>query len=206
MSQAFYGIVFPEIVMISSIRNIFLTGLMILIPISATVFVIYWMFTSIDDLLGPFLHKVVGFYFPGLSWLFLIALIFFIGALGKFAIGNKLIEAMENFICRIPIARTIYSAVKEASKAILVSETEKIKGVVLVEYPRKGIYAIGFTTGARIEEAEQKVGKKFVNVFIPTSPNPTSGLVVLVPEEELIYLDISVEEALKVIISGGFTM
>ncbi len=191
--------------MISTIRNIFLTGLLILIPISATIFVIYWMFATIDDLLKPFLHKVIGFHFPGLSWIFLIILIFLVGALGRFAIGNKLIEAVENFMRRIPIVRTIYSAVKEASKAILISETEKIKGVVLVEYPRKGVYAIGFTTGARIEEAEQKIGKKFVNVFIPTSPNPTSGLVILVPEEELIYLDISVEEALKVIISGGFT-
>ena len=189
----------------STVRNVFLTGLLILIPISATIFVIYWMFTTIDESLRPFLCKMVGFYFPGLSWLFLIALIFLVGILGKFAIGNKLIEAIENLMQKIPIVRTIYSAVKEASKAILVSETEKIKGVVLVEYPRKGIYAIGFTTGARIEETEQKIGKKFVNVFIPTSPNPTSGLVVLVPEEELIYLDISVEEALKVIISGGFT-
>jgi uncharacterized membrane protein len=187
------------------VSNVFLTGLLILIPISGTIFVIYWMFTTIDESLRPFLCKMVGFYFPGLSWLFLIALIFLVGILGKFAIGNKLIGAIENLMQKIPIVRTIYSAVKEASKAILVSETEKIKGVVLVEYPRRGIYAIGFTTGARIEETEQKIGKKFVNVFIPTSPNPTSGLVVLVPEEELIYLDISVEEALKVIISGGFT-
>jgi uncharacterized membrane protein len=106
---------------------------------------------------------------------------------------------------RIPIVRTIYTATKEASKAILVSETERIKGVVLVEYPRKGIYAIGFTTGAKIEDSNKKTGKKMINVFIPTSPNPTSGYVILVPEEDLIYLDISVEDALKVIISGGFT-
>ncbi|AEA46206.1 DUF502 domain-containing protein [Archaeoglobus veneficus] len=189
----------------SELRNTFLAGLLILIPLLATVYVVYWTFTFVDNLLKPALLKIIGFYFPGLSWIALVALIFALGALGRFAIGNKVIEATENFLRKIPVVRTIYSAAKEASKAILVSETERIKGVVLVEYPRKGIYAIGFTTGTRMDEAIEKTGKKLVNVFIPTSPNPTSGLVVLVPEEELIYLDMSVEDALRVVISGGFT-
>jgi uncharacterized membrane protein len=189
----------------SKLRSIFLTGLLIFIPISATLYIVYWTFSYIDNLLKPFLQKAIGFYFPGLSWIFLLALIFALGFFGRFAVGNKLIEMVERFMRRIPIVRTIYAATKEASKAILVSETEKIKGVVLIEYPRKGIYAIGFTTGAEINEAKLKTGKNLINIFIPTSPNPTSGLVLLVPEEELTYLDLTVEEALKVIISGGFT-
>ena len=189
----------------SALRNILLTGLLIFIPISATIFITYWTFTYIDNLIKPIVVRATGFYFPGLSWIFLIGIIFILGIIGRFTIGNRVVNSIENLMRKIPVVRTIYTATKEASKAILVSETERIKGVVLVEYPRKGIYAIGFTTGAEIKEANEKTGKKTVNVFIPTSPNPTSGYVVLVPEEELIYLDISVEDALKVIIPGGFT-
>lgn len=189
----------------SALRNILLTGLLIFIPISATIFITYWTFTYIDNLIKPIVVRATGFYFPGLSWIFLIGIILILGIIGRFTIGNRVVNSIENLMRKIPVVRTIYTATKEASKAILVSETERIKGVVLVEYPRKGIYAIGFTTGAEIKEANEKTGKKTVNVFIPTSPNPTSGYVVLVPEEELIYLDISVEDALKVIISGGFT-
>jgi uncharacterized membrane protein len=164
-----------------------------------------WTFNYIDNLIKPIVIKATGFYFPGLSWVFLFAIIFFLGVVGRFAIGNRIVNSVEEMMRKIPVVRTIYTATKEASKAILVSETERIKGVVLVEYPRKGIYTLGFTTGAHIEEANRKTGIKTVNVFIPTSPNPTSGYVVLIPEEELIYLDVSVEQALKVIISGGFT-
>ncbi len=189
----------------ASLRSTFLTGLIILIPLLATIYIIYWTFTFVDNLLKPLLVKFVGFYFPGLSWLILILFIFFVGLLGRFTIGNRVISATENFMRKVPVVRTIYSAAKEASRAIFVSETEKIKGVVLVEYPRKGIYAIGFTTGAEVKEASESVGKKLINVFVPTAPNPTSGFVLFVPEDELIYLDMKVEDALKVIISGGFS-
>ncbi|MFP3908916.1 MAG: DUF502 domain-containing protein [Halobacteriota archaeon] len=189
----------------SALRSIFLTGLLIFIPISATILIVYWTFNYIDDLIKPLVVKALGFYFPGLSWLLLIALIFVLGVIGKFTLGNRLVASVENMMQRIPFVRTIYTATKEASKAILVSETEKIKGVVLVEFPRKGIYALGFTTGAEVFGIDKKIEKRTVNVFVPTSPNPTSGYVLLVPEEDLIYLDMAVEDALKVIISGGFT-
>jgi uncharacterized membrane protein len=140
-----------------------------------------------------------------MGWLVIVLLIFFLGLLGRFTLGSRIIEAIEAQLRKIPIIRTIYVGVKEATKAILVSETEKLKGVVLVEYPRNGIYTLGFTTGAIIEEAREKTGKKLINVFVPTSPNPTSGFVILIPEEDVIYLKLKVEDALKVIISGGFT-
>lgn len=190
--------------MVSTFRNIFFTGLLVFIPISATIFIIYWTFTYIDNLVKPLVLKTLGFYYPGMSWLFLISIILILGVIGRFAIGNRLVDSVENMMKKIPVVRTIYTATKEASKAILVSETERIKGVVLIEYPRKGIYAIGFTTGSDIRESNKTVGKKTMNVFIPTSPNPTSGYVILVPEEDVKYLDITVEDALKIIISGGF--
>ncbi len=190
---------------LSEIRNTFLTGLLILIPLATTFYIVYWTFTTLDNLMRPEISKVLGFYIPGLSLLTLLTFVFALGVFGRLTVGKKLIDFVESKLMKIPVLRTVYSATKEASKAILVSETEKIKGVVLVEYPRKGVYAIGFTTGGTIPSACKKTGKKLLNVFIPTSPNPTSGLVVLVPEDELIYLDMSVEDALRVVISGGFT-
>lgn len=189
----------------SVLRNIFLTGLLIFIPISATIFVVYWSFSYIDGLIKPLVVEAVGFHFPGLSWLLLIALIFVLGVVGKFALGNKLVNGLENMLQRIPFVRTVYTATKEASKAILVSDTETIKGVVLVEFPRKGVYTLGFTSGAEVYGIDEKVGKRTVNVFVPTSPNPTSGYILLVPEDDLVYLDMAVEDAFKVILSGGFT-
>jgi uncharacterized membrane protein len=188
----------------SEIKNIFITGLLIFIPISATLFIIFWVFRYIEDIIHPYLTPS-GYYIPGMGWLVIVLLIFFLGLLGRFTLGSRIIEAIEAQLRKIPIIRTIYVGVKEATKAILVSETEKLKGVVLVEYPRKGIYTLGFTTGAIIEEAREKTGKKLINVFVPTSPNPTSGFVILIPEEDVIYLKLKVEDALKVIISGGFT-
>jgi uncharacterized membrane protein len=188
----------------SEIKNIFITGLLIFIPISATLFIIFWVFRYIEDIIHPYLTPS-GYYIPGMGWLVIVLLIFFLGLLGRFTLGSRIIEAIEAQLRKIPIIRTIYVGVKEATKAILVSETEKLKGVVLVEYPRNGIYTLGFTTGAIIEEAREKTGKKLINVFVPTSPNPTSGFVILIPEEDVIYLKLKVEDALKVIISGGFT-
>ncbi len=187
------------------IRNTFLTGLLILIPLATTAYIVYWTFTTLDNFLRPEVSKFFGFYIPGMSILTLTAVIFLLGVFGRMTVGRKLIEFVESKLMKVPVLRTVYSATKEASKAILVSETERIKGVVLVEYPRKGVYAIGFTTGGEIPNASEKTGKRLLNVFIPTSPNPTSGLVVLVPEDEVIYLDMSVEDALRVVISGGFT-
>ncbi len=187
------------------IRNTFLTGLIILIPLATTAYIVYWTFTTLDNFLRPEISRIFGFYIPGMSLLTLAAMIFLLGVFGRMTVGKKLIDFVESKLMKVPVLRTVYSATKEASKAILVSEAERIKGVVLVEYPRKGVYAIGFTTGGEIPNASEKTGKRLLNVFIPTSPNPTSGLVVLVPEEEVIYLDMSVEDALRVVISGGFT-
>jgi uncharacterized membrane protein len=186
------------------VKNTFITGLLIFIPISATLFIIFWVFRYIEEFLQPYLTQS-GHYYPGMGWLLIIAIIFLLGILGRFTLGNRLIEFTESQLRKIPIIRTIYIGVKEATKAILVSETEKLKGVVLIQYPRKGVYTLGFTTGAVIEEAREVTGKNLINVFVPTSPNPTSGFVILVPEEEVIYLKLRVEDALKVVISGGFT-
>ncbi len=186
------------------LKSIFITGLLIFIPLSATLLIIYYSISFLEGLFLKTAGKFIG-YFPGMGLIFLIAIILLLGVIGRFAFGQKVIEYLENTFRKIPILRTIYEAVKEATKAMLTSEAEKIKGVVLIEYPRKGVYAIGFTTGKSVEEACKAVKKELINVFIPTSPNPTSGIVLLVPKEEVTFLDMSVEDAMKIIISGGFS-
>ncbi|AKG90807.1 hypothetical protein GAH_01920 [Geoglobus ahangari] len=190
--------------MLERLRNTFITGLLIFLPLATTVFIIYWAVMAVENLMSPAI-RASPYYFPGMSVLLLVLVILALGAFGTHAIGQKAILKVEQWLKRVPIVRTVYVGVKEALKAVVESDVERLKGVVLVEYPRKGVYAIGFTSGSRIEVAEKSTGKRLVNVFIPTSPNPTSGLVVLVPEDELIYLDISVEEAMKIVISGGFS-
>jgi len=190
--------------MIEKIRRTFIAGLLIFLPLAITVFIVYWAVMYTENLLKP-IFLGTPYYFPGMSVLFLILLIFLLGILGTHAIGQRAIVRLERALRSVPILRTVYTGVKEALKALVESDVERLKGVVLVEYPRKGVYAIGFTSGSRIENAEKESGKRLVNVFIPTSPNPTSGIVVLVPEDEIIYLDIGVEEAMKIIISGGFS-
>ena len=191
--------------MLKALRDTLIAGLAIFLPIAATMIVLYLSFKWVESLVSPAVSKIAGFYVPGLSLLLLFSIILTLGVLSRFALGRKLLEKLESSLLKIPMLRTIYSATKEAVKVLIEKEAEKIRGVVLIEYPRKGIYAIGFTSGRSIEAACERTGKRLVNVFVPTSPNPTSGLVVLVPEDELIYLDISVEEAMKIIISGGFS-
>jgi uncharacterized membrane protein len=188
-----------------NLREAFVTGLLVLVPIAATFFIIYWVVSLIERTISPFISAVFGFYFPGLGLALLLLLILMTGFFARIALFNRVITVFENALVKIPVIRTVYSGVKEASRSVFFSEPERLKGVVLLEYPRKGVFALGFTTGAEVEEACEATGKKLVNVFIPTSPNPTSGLVLLVPEEEMTYLDMSVEDAMKVVISGGFS-
>ncbi len=190
--------------MLDRIRNAFVTGLLIFLPLATTVFIVYWTLRTVEDLLRP-VFSMSPFYFPGFSIVILLLTILILGFIGNHAIGQRVILKVEDALRKIPLIRTVYTGVREAIRALLTSDVESLKGVVLVEYPRKGVYALGFTSGSKIGKAEEATGKKLVNVFIPTSPNPTSGLVVLVPESEIIYLDMSVEDAMKIIISGGFS-
>ena len=190
--------------MFDRLKSAFITGLLIFIPLATTIFIVYWSLTTVEGFLRPVFYKT-PYYFPGFSLVILFVTILVLGFAGTHAIGQKLILKMENSLKKIPLIRTVYSGVREAIRALITTDFERLRGVVLLEYPRKGVYAIGFTSGSRIDEACKITGRKLVNVFIPTSPNPTSGLVILVPEDELIYLDINVEDAMKIIISGGFS-
>lgn len=190
------------------IKRNFLAGILVLLPISLTIYVIVFLFKLVDRFLGYLPTKYnpqtyLPFHIPGLGFILLVFIIFFIGLLVRNYIGHKLVDMWEQLVGRIPFIRSIYIATKQLAETIFLKTNTNLKRVVLVEYPRKGLYALGFTTGITKGEIQDKTHKKVINVFVPTTPNPTSGFYLLVPEEDLKYLEMAVEDAFKLLISGG---
>lgn len=196
---------------VQKLRNLFITGLVIFIPLAVTVYVLWVTFNILDGFLRPLVTTVFGKAFPGrsllpgLSLLVTLFLVLTIGAFARAAIGKSIFDYLDQSVLRIPIVRSIYSTIKGASTAFLMPKQGGFKSVVLVEYPRKRSYALAFTTGLSAGEVQEKTAEKTVNVFVPTSPNPTSGFFLMVPEKDLIPLNMSVEDALKFVVSGGLS-
>jgi len=188
-------------------RN-FWAGILVLVPISLTIYVIVIIFRAVDRILAYLPTKYnpqtyLPFPVPGLGLIFAFLIIMLVGFIARNYIGSKIIELWEGLVNKIPFIRSIYVATKHLIETIFLKTDQNFKRVVLVEYPRKGVYALAFTTGMSKGEIQNKTHKNVVNVFVPTTPNPTSGFYLLVPEEELIFLDMNVEDAFKLIISGG---
>ncbi len=190
------------------LRNFFITGLAVTVPLTATAYIVWAVFRFLDGILSPFLKLIIGEekYVSGIGFFLTLFLITAVGALTTIAIGKRMVTFFEDILTRIPLVRGIYSTFKEASDAFLVHKpSDGSRGVVLVEYPRKGIYTIGLMTAVTVKEIQDKTHEPVVNIFIPTSPNPTSGMLILVPEDSVIPLDMTTEEGLKLIVSGGFS-
>ncbi len=192
-----------------NLKSIFLTGLLIFVPLAVTSYVLVAVFEMLDSILRPFMVILIGrtgseAYIPGISIFVLFLLITLLGAFARFTVGAKIVGLFETSIMRIPIVKGVYSTVKHASSAFI-SQKSSYMGVVMIEYPRKGVYTIGLTTAIGVKEIQDKTREKMINVFVPTSPNPTSGFLLMVPEKEVIKLDMSVDDGLKLVISGGFS-
>jgi len=140
---------------------------------------------------------------PGLGFILAVILISAVGLLTRNFAGRKVVQLGEKMVDRIPLVRIIYSGVKQLLEAFFVQKTAAFRRVALLEYPRRGVYVIGFITGESRGEVQRKTDKNMINVFVPTTPNPTSGFYVLIPEDELVALDMTIEDAFKLIISGG---
>ena len=185
-------------------RNYFFTGVVVLIPIGITLYFTLFLI----GISSKFLPKEINpnhylpYDIPGAEIIISIFLITLIGWLSLSFIGRKLLEILNNILKRIPILRTIYSALSQMTETFTKGESGK-KNVVLIEYPRKGMWAVGFATKDNTGEITNKTKKNLVNVFIPTTPNPTSGFLLMFPKEEIIYLDMTFEEASKFIVSAG---
>ena len=186
------------------IRNYFIAGVVVLIPIGITVYFTLFIISISSKILPNEINPnhYLPYNIPGVEILITIILITIIGWLSLSFLGRKMLLLFNNILKRIPILRTIYSAIGQMTESFTTSSKDK-KNVVLVEYPRKGSWAVGFATKDNVGEISDKTKKKLVNVFIPTTPNPTSGFLLMIPKDEIIYLDLTFEEASKFIVSAG---
>ncbi len=189
---------------ITRLRNNFIAGVVVLIPIGITVYLTLFIIKISSKILPKELNpnNYLPYDIPGVEIIISIILITFIGWLSLSFIGKKLLEIFNNILKKIPILRTIYSAFEQMLDMFTKSD-KKTKNVVLVEYPRKGSWAVGFATKENKSEISHKSKQNLVNVFVPTTPNPTSGFLLMFPKEEVIYLDMSFEEASRFIVSAG---
>ena len=189
---------------LTKLRNNFIAGVVVLIPIGITIYLTLFIVRISSKILPKELNpnNYLPYNLPGVEILISIILITFIGWLSLSFLGKKLLEVFNGILKRIPILRTIYSAFEQMLEMFTKGEENK-KNVVLVEYPRKGSWAIGFVTKENVGEISNKIKRNLVNVFVPTTPNPTSGFLLMFPKEEVIYLDISFEEASRFIVSAG---
>ena len=186
------------------IRNYFITGAIVLIPIGITIYLTLFIIRVSSNFLPQKINpnNYLPFDIPGIEILITIILITLIGSLSLSFLGKKVLEIFNNILKKIPILRTIYSAVGQLTESFTQSNNSK-KSVVILEYPRKGIWVVGFSTKDNKGEISKKTKEDLVNVFVPTTPNPTSGFLLMVPKKDLIYLDMSFEEASKFIVSAG---
>jgi len=184
-------------------RELFAVGLAVVLPLLVTYLLLRFLFESLDGLLDPIIQGLLGRRIPGLGFLATVAIIFLIGTLTTNIVGRKLVAMTEGLLLRIPLVKNIYGASKQLFDALTLPGKGAFREVVMLEYPRQGLYALGFITATQAEGFQDLVGEKTVNVFIPTAPNPTSGFFLVVPERSVIPVPISMEEALKLIVSGG---
>lgn len=191
------------------LRGYLLAGILVTAPISITIYLTYVFLTFIDNRVSKILpeewHSTVyaGTTVPGLG--LIIAVMFFI-VVGWFAtnfLGRMVIRVAEYVVNRMPIIRTLYNATKQIFETVMASKSSAFRDVVMFEYPRKGIWVLGFVTGVSEGEVQRITADETVNVFLPTTPNPTSGFLLFIPRKDLIYMEMSVEQAIKLVVSGG---
>jgi uncharacterized membrane protein len=186
------------------LRNYFFTGVVVLIPIGFTLYLTKVLIKISSKLIPTEINPNTYLHFsiPGLEIILTIMFITIVGGLSLSFLGKKFLQIVDELFKKIPILRTIYSAIGQMTDSFTQKKNSK-KSVVLVEYPRKGTWAVGFATKDNKGEMKKKTKRNLVNVFVPTTPNPTSGFLLMFPKEDVIYLDISFEEASKFIVSAG---
>ncbi len=193
----------------TKLQRYFLAGLVAVVPISMTVLVVRWTIALMDQLLLRFVPErywpeaLFGFAVPGIGLLATFLLILLAGVLVTNYFGRSLLHLSERLMSRIPLVKGIFSLFKQVAVTVLSADRESFRKVVLIEYPRRGIWSVGFVTGVSQGEVQRLVDQRTINVFMPTTPNPTSGYYILVPEEDALELDMTVDDAFKLIISGG---
>ena len=186
------------------LRNYFLAGIVVLVPIGFTLYLTIFLIKISSKLLPNEINpnNYLPFSIPGLEILLSVIIIIIVGGISLSFFGKRIVSLINDIFKKIPILRTIYSAIGQMTQSFTSTGKDK-KSVVLVEYPKKGSWAVGFATKENEGEISKKVNKQMINVFVPTTPNPTSGFLLMYPKDEVIYLDMSFEEASKFIVSAG---
>ena len=193
------------------LRNVFLTGFLVTLPIALTVFILNFLFKSLDALSPIFTHWLIvlgaplpeGYRVPFLGVIMTFTIVFFVGALTTNIFGNKLLQFWEGVVEKIPFVRRIYKGTKQVVSSFATMDTKSFTKVVLIEFPRKGAHAIAFVTGKTRGELQRLTSDNHINIFIPTTPNPTSGFIIFADPSEVIELDMTIEEGIKYVVSGG---
>ena len=190
----------------AKIRNNFIAGIVVLIPIGITLYLTLFLVRISGKVIPKEINpnNYLPFDIPGVEILIALLVITIIGWLSLSFLGKKFFELFNNILKKIPILRTIYSAIGQMTESFTKSDNKQ-KSVVLLEYPRKGVWAVGFATKENEGIIKDNINEEIINVFVPTTPNPTSGFLLMVPKKDLIYLDVSFEQASKFIVSAGTT-
>jgi uncharacterized membrane protein len=195
--------------LLKKLRTAFLTGLIVIVPVVFTYWIVLWLFNLADGLLAGFLDFLGSVFpgfrlnIPGLGAVLTLSIILGMGVLATNLLGRRLIRIGEDLLLRLPVVRSVYQTMKQITDALLSQNHAAFKHVVMVEYPRKGLWTIGFVTAEMGGEVRDLAGEEVINVFFPTTPNPTSGWLAVVPRKDVAFLRMSVEEGLKLVISGG---
>jgi len=192
----------------TTLKSVFLTGLLVLVPLAITLWVLGLVIGTMDQTLlllpeswQP--ERVVGFHLPGVGAVLTIAFIFIVGLLTQNFVGQKLVKWWDAILRHIPVVGPLYTSVKQVSDTLLSSSGNAFRKALLIEYPRKGSYTIGFLTGIPGGDVLNHLGEEHVSVYVPTTPNPTSGFFLMMPKSEVVELDMTVDAALKYIVSMG---
>ncbi len=182
-----------------TLRKQFLDGLKVIIPLGVTIFILVWIFGKIDSILQPIIRSIAGRTIPGVGFAITIILILIAGAVVGNVAGRKLIRYSESLLSKIPIVRQLYYGIKQIVDSFSSQDKGGFTRVVMIEFPKAGMKTIAFVTNEYVDQS----GKRMLNVFIPTAPNPTSGFLQIVKEEEVTATDISIDDALKMVMSAG---
>ena len=181
------------------LRGHFLAGILVVVPISVTLWILFWIFTAVDSILGSYVERFLGRSVPGVGFVTTIVLIYLVGAIVGNVLGRRLVDFGEGLLAKVPVVRPLYASIKQILEGFSAPGKAGLGQTVLIEFPRKNIWTVGFITN----EAPTQSGEARLNIFIPTSPNPASGFLQIVNEEEVIRTDIPIDQALRMIISAG---
>jgi uncharacterized membrane protein len=193
--------------MFTYIRRNLIAGVLVILPVLLTAYILVILFQFVDGILGKFINsylsKLLGFYIPGLGLILFLTVILLTGFITRHFLGRRLSVILDRILRRFPLIRNIYPSIKQITEFLFASQRQAFKKTVLIEYPRSGVWSMGFVTNQGFTEAREKTRQDLLSVFIPSSPGPLTGFFILVPRQEVIFLDIPIEDAIKLIVSGG---